>query len=693
MSGLCGAVIIGILQIEEHFSEEEFFAGLQFIIISILCFIITQLNSYWPNNRITWHQTNHNRHVVVGLCILLVTSIYLYGSIRAYQLSFYPVEAPSYKGITADSPFLCGLAPQSKEKFQGETVYEDLIALVAANPDKSSREFGLLALVDPGHGWEEQFRQSLLSDAHQQLYTQPANSVKYYQCLAARSAYFYGLVKNKYPNLFTHQEQIEIAKWFADINKRAQTIEWIDWIYGLALNKRPSGPYENQECGAGLIAVLEHFELADPSLSSLNQEYLANNPRGWQERFRNTDDSYVYQTEWLHHAWFQFLYTGRTNPDLQQLSFEWFLLQSLPDGSFLQYNNISGAAPAQTAFWASNILNGTKPPRSIQVEPGQALWLAGRSSEYLTSQKLFLFAQPGMEKRNENTGFSPSFGSCLLYGDSGLPNQIGPLAPDKIVFRDNWENDSKYLILNLRFTGWHRYKATNSIALFYRNGPIIGDLNAISFLSWLPEGRSLVRDKRIPRENLNGLVVERTALSAIIHYLTNIGGTWAQDPPYYATVKEFKTGEDIDFSTTVLDDWRGWKQTRTIYFNHNGPVIIRDEVAGPDDKNAALTWHMIGQARQNHENRIEIRNGSGRVEMLFISEYGNANLQDINIEWDPDTEYTNILYQSGQKGGFSVFTILLTEDWLGANASIVHESQSDFLKLNTQGKSIEIKID
>lgn len=79
----------------------------------------------------------------------------------------------------------------------------------------------------------------------------------------------------------------------------------------------------------------------------------------------------------------------------------------------------------------------------------------------------YLFAQPAVEEPASLGGRSSTKGSCLLYSDLGLPNQKGPLAPDKIVFRDGWSPDVAYLLVNLRFTGWHRYKATGTVTLVY----------------------------------------------------------------------------------------------------------------------------------------------------------------------------------------------------------------------------------
>ena len=146
------------------------------------------------------------------------------------------------------------------------------------------------------------------------------------------------------------------------------------------------------------------------------------------------------------------------------------------------------------------------------------LWIAGNSLRHLQFQGESIAAQPGAEYPVTGIGTSPRVGSCLLFGDSGLPNQPGPLAPDKVVFRDGWSQDSKYLLLNLRFSGWHLYKASNTVTLLYQQGPVVMEDNFRRTSGWLPEGRSLFRDKRIPRENLNGLVIKRVGLDYVAYF-------------------------------------------------------------------------------------------------------------------------------------------------------------------------------
>ena len=273
---------------------------------------------------------------------------------------------------------------------------------------------------------------------------------------------------------------------------------------------------------------------------------------------------------------------------------------------------------------------------------------------------MYAGAQPGLVADPDIVGHSPTEGSCLLYGDSGLPNQIGPLAPDKIVFRDGWAKDSTYLMLNLRFTGWHRYKATNDIVLVYQDGPLAVEEMRDEVFNWLPIGRSLFRDKRIPRENLNGLVIARTGMSAVVSSLTGIGGVWAQDPPYYANVENFVTGPEMDTSTTVLSGWRGWIHRRTIYFYHNGPIIVVDNARGPDASPAALIWHFP-EGTKAQDRRIQVRTGDHPAEVVLIPITGILHTED---------DGTGLQVQVQNSGQVSLVTVFLTGEWVGAKMSL-----------------------
>ncbi|MGD9148128.1 MAG: hypothetical protein PVI80_21365, partial [Anaerolineae bacterium] len=456
---------------------------------------------------------------------------------------------------------------------------------------------------------------------------------------------------------------MQLKSWFAAINRRALTVELVDWMYGLAYSKWPEGPYENQENGAGLLALLEAGNLAAPDLSPANRDYLKRNQRGWLTRFRNTDDAFIYQPEWIHNAYFQSLYTGQPPEDRIRPSFEWLLLQALPDGAPLRYNHPAYPSLAGIAYLGAHLLDD---PRYI--------WLAGRALDYAEAHDIYLYAQPGVEQSLALVGQSPAQGSCILYGDSGLPNQEGPLAPDKIVFRDGWLVDSSYLLLNLRFSGWHRYKATNTVTLVHRGAPLVSDALEGKPPRWLPEGRSLFRDKRIPRENLNGLLIPRSGLSAALYHLNGIGGPWAQDPPYYAKVLAFQTGDERDWSHTRLTGWRGWQHDRWIFAYHDpGPVIVVDAAHGPSQEQAALAWQLAVDGTVEGQ-RIRLDSAGQPAEVLLLAAAQDTTGSSMPATMNGETGQ-DIVYYAPTRGLLQTVTIFLVGNWVGAEAELDREGQ------------------
>ena len=271
----------------------------------------------------------------------------------------------------------------------------------------------------------------------------------------------------------------------AAVNRRALTVEWVDWLYALAFSKRPEGPYENQENGAGLLALLEFSGSADPTCSGLNRRYLGRNVRGWNTRFRNTDDALVYQSEWITNAFFQSLFTGLISKENQKRSFEWLLLQALPDGGRLGYNHPDREPFAGIAYWGARLLHDRKISVDCRIPPTPSI--PGRIDRGPTGGRV-----PCNRNRNLSPGgIMPAFRRFRVAESAGAFRR-------RIKFRDGWSQDSKYLLLNLRFSGWHLYKASNTVTLLYQQGPVVMEDNFRRTSGWLPEGRSLFRDKRIP---------------------------------------------------------------------------------------------------------------------------------------------------------------------------------------------------
>jgi hypothetical protein len=658
MSAAGGLVPVVIGQIEARFSDEEFFVLVQALGLTVFFGLVLTLHLWLSAaeekpQRVTRQGDLCLKVLSVLSGLFVLAAIGGWVTVRSYQASFFPPQAPPFEGISAAAPFLCGETDSPAEDgSDGEAVFQRLLARIEANPRKIPPDFAMLALATGDRQWAEDFRQAILTEARDSLFAGPAHSVKSTQYEAALRLYYLWKVEEAFPDLFTRADQSLLRDWFAAINARALTVEWVDWMYALAFSKWPEGPYENQENGAGLLALLEACGYATPELSAANRDYLARNERGWQERFRNTDDAYVYQMEWLNNALFQSLYTGRTSERNLQLSFDWLLLQSLPDGAMLRYNH-----PARLPVAGMTYLG------ALLLDDPRLLWMAGRSVTQVETEGQHLRAQPGLEAAVAFAGQPPTEASCLLYGDSGLPNQGGPLAPDKIVFRDGWSSDSAYAMLNLRFTGWHRYKASNTLTLLYQDGPLVVERTLGQPFAWLPEGRSLFRDKRIPRENLNGLLIERTGMSAVLYGLTGIGGPWAQDPPFYARVERFETLGSLDVSRTVVDDWHGWQHARTIYFFHGGPVIVVDKATSHSrSRSAAVSWHLVGEGWREGES-LWLRQGERAARVAWTAEDWSSVTLQRDATALPDQPNLHVVYHSPRPGHLDLATTWLIGRW------------------------------
>jgi hypothetical protein len=215
----------------------------------------------------------------------------------------------------------------------------------------------------------------------------------------------------------------------------------------------------------------------------------------------------------------------------------------------------------------------------------------------------------------------------------------------------------------MRFSGWHRYKATNTLTLLYQNGPLVVEESGAP-LAWLPVGRSLFRDKRIPRENLNGLLIPRAGVPAVLFGLTGFGGPWAQDPPRYARIVDFETGDALDWSHSQLQGWRGWQHDRWIYFYRaGGPIIVVDRAESHGTGRAALSWHLSGEARRTGRLRLQVRGGEVPAEVRWVPILEEHSLLSVEAAGD-----TRVYYRAAAPGRLHVATVFLTGDWVGAQA-------------------------
>jgi len=219
-------------------------------------------------------------------------------------------------------------------------------------------------------------------------------------------------------------------------------------------------------------------------------------------------------------------------------------------------------------------------------------------------------------------------------------------------------------LLNLRFTGWHRYKATNTVSLISLGSTIVADKPGEARFAWLPEGRSLFRDKRIRREDLNGLLVPTQGLSAVLQTLTGFGTRWAQDPPWHAEAVQFGQDDAWQFSQTRLVDWHGWQHDRWTYLHRDGAiVVVADQATGPHQASAFLGWRLEGDmwTEKPGPNFNVIRGAGANAEHVVVLPLHSG----IHVSMDEDDagdKVQSMLVTSAVDGTLSAVTVFLAGD-------------------------------
>ena len=676
LAASAGMVPMAAVEVESRFAHEEIFVALGALPLSIAwMWLWFALRPRRPPQPAASRRGVRLRPGALGLVACLLALASVAAAVASYQASFSSPDPPPFPGISPQSPFLCGESRRADpDTFPGSEVFAALLARVGAARPPTPPEEGMLALATGDRKHASAFRSGLLDEVSRGEFSR-IGETKFWQYEASFRAYYYPRVRAAFPGLFAPEDDRRVLAWFAAVNRRALAWGFVDAIYATAFAKLPEGPYENQENGAGLLALLEAGGLAAPELSKENRRYLDRTRRGWAARFRNNDDSYGYQPEWINNALFQSLRTGKAPEDAVRRSFEWLLLQAEPGGVAPDYN---AGVPS--------ILPGTAYLGATLLRDPSLLWLSGKSLKRFEGSGLPLPAQPGVERPIALEGRSPSAGSCLLYADSGLPNRVGPLAPDKIVFRDGWTDDSAYALLNLRFAGWHRYRATNAVVLLRHGETIVEEKRGGPF-SWLPLERRIFRDKRIPREYTNALLVEPTGYAAAVSRLTGFGGRWAQDPPHFARIEDFETNADADRSTTSLSNWRGWSQRRTIDFHHGGPIVVFDRADGPATRASALAWHVSGPGRDRGHFRFVVADGAEFL-LLPLEESGGS-VETSRIE---GSEGLDVLYRPARRGRLRLATVFLIGEWSGARVQIGSSAGKRTVDISSDAKRLSIPL-
>lgn len=560
--------------------------------------------------------------LLIFLSLLYFTSFNYWGNME--------LNKAGYTSDDENQTFKCNDLNSDPNKLPYSYSKNDIINFLENKFDKKIDTFAVLYLLSKDEKWSNEFKKIIIDDARNESYLGVSGSVKAWQYEVMLRAYYYDLISKDNPDIFKDAENDLILNWFKKINEGAYKTTWADHIYGFLFKRSPDGLYANQEIGAGMLSVLSDvLESKYPEISKENREYISEYGVGWKGNFRNPDDGIVYhQHVWMKNAYMMANFGGQEDylfSNNSRNSFEWVLLQWPPNGISLAYNSPLTYTPFDIMTLGAHLF-----------DDGRYLWLSNNMLKNdMMRQDLNMDHNVGLEYWDETLiPVVPKTGSCYLSGTTGIASNPGPLKSDKIVLREGWNEDSLFALLNLRFSGWHSYKATNSFISVMYGEPFVVEKLELKNHSWLPKGKADHRDKKIDRTELNGFQIEKKGLQKIIYQITGLGNEWAQDPPRFAEVLTFNSTPIADYSITKISDWHGWDNTRTSVMvkGNDSFIVVFDQNKGKSDDKVAVNWHLKGEAEIGDQ-YVKLTNNNHSMNVHFPH-----NEKDYNVEIHP-TEY------------------------------------------------------
>jgi hypothetical protein len=488
-------------------------------------------------------------------------------------------------------------------------------------------------------------KEIIVAEALEGKFTGPSHSMKITQTWAAERGIVYLDMLKNYPDLFSEDEKVLIEKWFHALTRRAFTVEWSDFYYMLAFNKALTAPYRNQENGVGALAVYaEIIEDYDPVLAKKARAYVMKNALLWRSNFRNTDDSTSYQALWIYNAWnagrLMFPETLKNNNSKQ--SFEWLMKQWPPNGGPLGYN------PDAITIIPDIFLLGAK----LHSNP-EFRWLGERSFNFAKKNGIELHGiRPGLQFLNEEMpAREPTVDSTFIEAPGNLVQFPSENRPDKIVFRSGWKNDSLYALLNLRYDGFHGYKATNSIVSLYYGVPfIVEDLVKLN-RNWLPKGRARVRDDNIDRRRLNGFYIKEPLLTRFFNKIDVLRTRWFQTLPRHTQTNKFYNSTIFDYSRTDIKNWSGWSNYRICLLVGDAYFAVFDFNKGNSAKKHSIIWHVRGEY---NDAKTVLEQDNYKLQTVFLfDENSSINIMTSKEIYKPESLFFepdyDILISSSQE--------------------------------------------
>jgi len=532
---------------------------------------------------------------VTRLLILITACLILAFSSMYYSIS---IEGEPLERLEKQEVWQSTFKPLAKSNLPKNNIShthrwskQDIVDYILESESLSISQIATLYLLTDEPEWAFKFKELLLKEAKVLRFTAKTGSIKFSQREAMIRAMYLIEIQKKQRNFLTEPEAELVSNWFEKVTARIFQPEWVDWLYAVPFNDEPDGPYLNQEVGGATIAVLRQFIKA-PELRKKIDAFLRNKMAGFENNYRNPDDSLGYQNVWIENAFaaHYFYDNSETSRFGMKLAAKW-LLQQLPQHGFpLEYGLPSSHRPFSTLAIA-------------------AFYLKDTNAKWLLNLHLSKIKAEGKEIPSELVTFwlwddavkaeMPAYPSMILEGPTGYAFRPGPIESDKIILRTHQkksQTEQFFLLANLRNIGWHRYPATNTVIRLAINGEsVVGENIVKKQHKWLPAGRAKHRDKKVDRLRLNGLQIARSGLDALIGHITGVYSFWRQDVPRTSQVLGTQYSDRLQSVTVVLDGWAKTRHTRSYLLLDESTLFVVDSIdSDSPGLEKAVVWHLQG---------------------------------------------------------------------------------------------------
>jgi hypothetical protein len=210
-----------------------------------------------------------------------------------------------------------------------------------------------------------------------------------------------------------------------------------------------------------------------------------------------------------------------------------------------------------------------------------------------------------------------NYGAVLekASGQGRWPFDPEPVLPEKVVFREGWGENDMFMIMNLwggqnspaGKTVSHRYPASNEIiSLVCGEQFVVQNIDQVS------------RDIMIHRRDLNAFSLKRDGawLNAAMSGDKKVG-VYPDLELYNSELRFFSGLSKVDASKSILYDYYGWTNDRTVLLRKGRYAAVFDQCFGPTEETGGVRWHLQGKPVQRESDSLTLELLGSKIKVQY----------------------------------------------------------------------------